>query len=187
MIGGDRVQALILQCVGADFIREPDAPAFLAHVQYDALALALDHFHGATKLLTAIAAHGTEDIAGKTGTTNDKVDAWFTGFNRNFVVSTWVGFDNPHSLHEWAWQAALPIWMDFMKNMLQSQPLADLPQPPNIVTVRIDPKTGLLAYPGQTNAVFEMFAADHVPKQVAANASAPTNEETGNNDIGQLF
>ena len=98
-----------------------------------------------------------DDLAGKTGTTNNQLDAWFSGFNSRIETTVWVGFDNMQSLHEYGAQAALPIWIDYMRNALEDMPSATMPEPPSIVTVRIDPATGLLASPGQTNAIFEVF------------------------------
>ena len=96
------------------------------------------------------------DLAGKTGTTNDQVDAWFSGFNSRIVTTVWVGFDNMRSLHEYGAEAALPIWIQFMRVALGRSREATMPEPPNIVRVRIDPATGLLASPSQKNARFEV-------------------------------
>src|SRR5690606_14745827 len=65
----------------------------------------------------AARAVGRNDIAGKTGTTNDLVDAWFAGFNQDVAATVWVGFDQPQTLgqNEFGARAALPIWVDFMK------------------------------------------------------------------------
>ncbi|HHF7345861.1 TPA: penicillin-binding protein 1A [Legionella feeleii] len=122
-----------------------------------------------------------QDIAGKTGTTNDQVDAWFAGFNTELVVTTWVGFDNPQSLHEYAANLALPLWIDFMKVALANTPERELPQPQNIVAVRIDPKTGLLAKTNQPNAIVEYFREHEVP---GAEDSAPSNSITASPDVG---
>lgn len=105
------------------------------------------------------------DLAGKTGTTNDQKDAWFTGFNRDLVATAWVGFDQPAPLgrSEFGGTAALPIWIDFMKEALDQAPENGPVQPDGIVRVKIDPATGLLAYPGQDNAIFEVFRAEDVP------------------------
>jgi penicillin-binding protein 1A len=98
------------------------------------------------------------DLAGKTGTTNNQIDAWFSGFNSNVLATVWVGFDNSQtSLHEYGAQVALPIWINFMKNALANQPEATMPEPAGIVTARINPKTGLLASSREKNAIFEIF------------------------------
>jgi penicillin-binding protein 1A len=109
------------------------------------------------------------DIAGKTGTTNGPMDAWFSGYNRDVVTSTWVGFDNytPLGRREFGGTAALPIWIDFMREALADSPDEARPLPDGIVNVRIDPATGLLAGSGQGNAIFEYFREEYVPRQTA--------------------
>ncbi|MGE0484687.1 MAG: penicillin-binding protein 1A [Gammaproteobacteria bacterium] len=108
---------------------------------------------------------GREDLAGKTGTTNDQKDAWFSGFNADLVTTVWVGFDRvaPLGRRETGAQAALPMWIDFMKVALQGAPEATMERPPGLVTVRIDPDTGLLAGADNPNAIFESFREGHVP------------------------
>ena len=114
------------------------------------------------------------DLAGKTGTTNDQVDAWFSGFNTEIATTVWVGFDAPKTLgrREYGAKAALPIWSDYMKVALEGIPDSQMKQPEGIVTVRIDPETGLLAKPGAKNAIFEIFRTEHAPKK---HASTPPN------------
>jgi penicillin-binding protein 1A len=113
------------------------------------------------------------DLAGKTGTTNQQMDAWFAGFNRNLVTTVWVGYNIPKALDEYGAQAAFPIWLDYTQNALQGTPESLLPEPPGIVSVRIDPATGLLANPNQKDAIFELFFEDNAPtKQTSAKAAA---------------
>lgn len=104
------------------------------------------------------------DLAGKTGTTNDQVDAWFSGFNSDLVATVWVGFDKPVTLGrgEYGGRAALPIWMDFMKEALPPYE-STMPQPDGIITTRINPLTGHRALPGEKDAIFEIFRSEHVP------------------------
>lgn len=118
-----------------------------------------------------------QDIAGKTGTTNDQVDAWFAGYTPDLVVTTWVGYDNPQSLHEYAAGLALPMWVDFMSVALHSLPENIMPQPANIIAVRIDPITGLLAKDNQVNSVVEFFRAQDVPTEEEA-VTQPDNTVT---------
>ncbi|WP_027950634.1 penicillin-binding protein 1A [Haliea salexigens] len=108
---------------------------------------------------------GRDDLAGKTGTTNGPMDAWFSGYNRDVVTTAWVGFDNytPLGRREFGGTAALPIWIDYMRGALRDSPDVQPPLPPGVVHVRIDPDTGLLARPGQQNAIFEYFREDRVP------------------------
>ena len=112
---------------------------------------------------------GRNDLAGKTGTTNDQKDAWFSGFNPDLVTTVWVGFDQPSTLGRWAsgGATALPIWIDYMREALKGIPEQHFEQPEGIVTVRIDPETGLLASPGQSNAIFEYFKAGSAPTEYA--------------------
>lgn len=105
------------------------------------------------------------DIAGKTGTTNDQVDSWFAGFNGDIVVTTWIGFDNPKSLHEYAAGLALPLWIDFMKVALKDKPISEMKQPDNVISVRIDPISGLLAKQNQANGIMEYFRKNEIPAE----------------------
>lgn len=109
------------------------------------------------------------DLAGKTGTTNDKMDAWFIGFNTRIVATAWMGFDQPAPIFEYGSQAALPMWIEFMTKILKFIPESHLPEPPGLVTVRIDPVTGLLANTDNPQSIFEIFQQDTVPMHVAPN------------------
>ncbi len=83
---------------------------------------------------------GRQDLAGKTGTTSDSVDAWFCGFQPTVVGIAWIGFDQPRTLggHETGAMAALPIWMSYMGHVLKGVPEAEYTMPDNMVAVRID-------------------------------------------------
>ncbi len=119
-----------------------------------------------------------KDLAGKTGTTNDQKDAWFSGFNARNVTTVWVGFDRvaPLGKRETGAQAALPMWMDYMRVALADVPESELEQPAGVVTVRIDPDTGLLAGANNPNAIFESFRAADVPGR-AEEGGGEGNEE----------
>ena len=110
---------------------------------------------------------GRKDLAGKTGTTNDQRDAWFTGFNPDLATIAWVGFDNPRPLgdRETGARAALPMWVDYMRDALEGVEEKALEQPSGMVSVRIDPKTGKLANASTKDAVFEYFLANQVPTE----------------------
>ncbi len=120
---------------------------------------------------------GRKDLAGKTGTTNDQFDAWFSGYHADIVTTTWMGFDEPKSLHEYAAQTALPLWMSYMSQVLKNKPERNFPVPDGIVTVRIDPDTGLLADPKQTNAIFEIFAKGTEPTTFAKKHTAEDEDK----------
>ena len=105
------------------------------------------------------------DIAGKTGTTNDQKDAWFTGFNRDFVTVSFIGFDNHSSLgkKEFGSTAALPMWIDYMKVALKGTPNSNLEEPEGLVSAKIDSKNGLLASPDSKNSITEVFRKENIP------------------------
>ncbi|MBB1487939.1 penicillin-binding protein 1A [Oceanospirillum sediminis] len=115
------------------------------------------------------------DIAGKTGTTNDRHDAWFSGFNQDLVATVWVGFDKPQATGEYGGKAALPVWIDYMGAMLEGKPESNMLQPPGIVTVKIDPATGRIARPGQTGAIFEVFRKELAPRATSVQSPASTS------------
>ncbi len=126
----------------------------------------------------ALELHRT-DLAGKTGTTNDQVDAWFSGFSPALVATVWVGYDSPRTLGrgEYGARAALPIWIEYMGKALDGVPSKPEPQPPGIVTVRIDPQTGLQARPDNPDAIFEYFREGHEPKLEAPNSGGKAPEQ----------
>jgi penicillin-binding protein 1A len=107
------------------------------------------------------------DIGGKTGTSNNRRDAWFSGFNRDIVGIAWVGFDDDSrslGAGEAGGATALPMWKDFMAVALKNTPEASLQQPEGIVSVRISSTTGNLAPYGADDAMFEIFRAGHEPE-----------------------
>ncbi|MDX1589585.1 MAG: penicillin-binding protein 1A [Oleiphilaceae bacterium] len=114
---------------------------------------------------------GRDDLAGKTGTTNDQRDTWFAGFNTALVAGAWVGFDQPRSLgrSEFGAVTALPVWQGYMKEALEGVPTSLMPQPPGIVTLRIDPQTGKRVSAGHNNARFELFRSENAPEEPAEN------------------
>ena len=132
---------------------------------------------------------GRRDLAGKTGTTNDQRDAWFSGFNGEVVASAWVGFDKVQPLgnRETGGRAALPMWVDYMRVALKGVPETVLKQPDGMVTVRIDPVTGLLADTTTRNAIFETFIAGKLPPKSEGNnnGTGATSSGTGKGTTDQ--
>ena len=118
------------------------------------------------------------DIGGKTGTTNDSKDAWFVGYNPEVLTSVWVGMDNYSTLGRWEYgaNAALPIWLEFMRTALNETPEQKLSQPEGIVSVRIDPKTGKLARQGDSDAIFEIFRQEKAPRTVSEGSIPSLND-----------
>jgi penicillin-binding protein 1A len=133
---------------------------------------------------------GRNDLAGKTGTTNDQRDAWFNGYNPDLVTIAWVGFDQlkPLGNRETAAQAALPLWIDFMKVALAGKPEKQLPRPDGLVTVKINADTGQAATDADTNTVFEIFRKERVPAVGNTEpADLPTNGDGASAIPEQLF
>jgi len=125
---------------------------------------------------------GRQDLAGKTGTTNDHIDAWFAGFHPTLVAVSWIGFDTPAPLgaNETGSQAALPMWMAYMARALKGVPEAPLEAPAGIVSAFINPATGMLEPDGRSN-LSEYFFAERLPQSgdeatAARNAGKPTEE-----------
>jgi len=105
------------------------------------------------------------DLAGKTGTTNEFVDAWFCGFNPGLVAVAWIGFDTPKTLgrNETGAQAALPIWIDYMGAILKDVPEQPLVPPEGIVAVNVDPANGLRVAEGE--GALEYFYQEFLPPE----------------------
>lgn len=119
----------------------------------------------------AAASLNRKDIAGKTGTTNKQFDGWFAGYNPNLVATAWVGYDAPRSLHEYGAAVALPLWIDFMKVALKGLPELPRKAPENVVAVKINPDSGMLAQKEEPNAIIEYFREEEIP---SLDESTPT-------------
>ena len=136
---------------------------------------------------------GRTDLAGKTGTTNNQIDAWFSGFNDDIVASVWVGYDTLKTMgrRETGSSAALPIWIDFMKKALKDSKMSQRSLPPGMISVRIDPHSGLLAHPEQTNAIFEIFREENVPSEITLTTNnlviKRTIDNTQTTNLEELF
>jgi penicillin-binding protein 1A len=131
----------------------------------------------------AAKALGRDDLAGKTGSTNDHRDAWFVGFNGDVATSVWVGFDDFSSLGrangvgEFGAQAALPIWMEYMGTVLKGLPSNALPMPPGIATVQINRQSGLPTSPEDPNAMGEILKVEDVDRLRAQAAQQQQNQD----------
>ncbi len=126
------------------------------------------------------------DIRGKTGTTND-ADIWFSGYNRDLVVTTWAGFGNnsPVGNREWGSTVPLETWIDFMAEVLpERESDFGVLQPNGLVTVKIDPETGLRTDPSDPDGIFEVFREEFAPTATAALAK---KEEEAAESLQQIF
>ena len=115
---------------------------------------------------------GRTDLAGKTGTTNDQVDAWFAGFQPTLTTIAWIGYDQPRTLGrgETGARAALPIWMGYMGKALEGVPEAAYTMPQGVVEAKIDPVTGQIEAGG--GGMDEYFYQELVPKALVAGKAA---------------
>ncbi len=106
-----------------------------------------------------------QDLRGKTGTTNDQMDAWFSGYNEAVVATAWVGFDKlqPLGRGEVGGRAALPMWIDYMRVALEGVPEFESEMPNDVVFARINPDSGLLASASTPGSILEVFRRDNVP------------------------
>lgn len=120
---------------------------------------------------------GREDIVGKTGTTQNQVDAWFAGYNQDLVTIAWMGFDLPQSLHEYGSKAALPIWSQFMKGALKGVPDHGIIQPPGIISMRINKYTGAATSASNSNTIFEYFMPPYLPEKAGQQRHEPEQDQ----------
>lgn len=125
---------------------------------------------------------GRQDVGGKTGTTNDQRDAWFSGFGGDLVVTVWVGFDDfsPLGRRETGARAALPIWIKFMEQALVGIPDTLPAAPPDTIALRVHRETGRRTQADDPEAFFEWFLADHLPP--APGEEAPVLADEGNDE-----
>ncbi len=154
-----------------------------------------------------------QDMGGKTGTTNDSKDAWFSGFVGNTVATSWVGFDDfqrdlgrtryNNNLDkeqttggEFGASTAQPAWIEFMQATALSNPALSIDPPNKISTARIDRKSGLLTYQTDHSSLFEYFTEDSVPTEYenrvndfetkafsSGNGSAPANAPASHDEL----
>lgn len=135
-----------------------------------------------------------EDLSGKTGTSNDRRDAWFAGFNKNIVAVSWVGFDQERSLgrYEEGGRTALPMWIEFMQEALKGIDSNLIEQPLGIVNVRINPDSGLASSSIDQNTIFEKFRVGHIPQREVQGLSTVRpevgiNEQEDQDKVESIF
>ncbi len=176
--------AVVVPPVDPDFVGPPSA--FPAHRAIDErtafllISMMRDVVHRGTGT-PALVLH-REDIGGKTGTTNDMRDAWFSGFGGHLVTTVWVGMDDFSTLGhgEFGARAALPIWIDYMRVALNDVPLRTFDPPPGIVTVQIDRGSGRILPAGSTGGMEEYFKAEELERfqnEVPGTADTTTTSE----------
>ncbi len=148
-----------------------------------------------TSMMKDVIAYGTataaqslkrRDLAGKTGTTNDNIDAWFCGFNTEEVGVAWIGFDQPRTLgnNETGGVAALPIWITYMQRALKGVPETPLPPPDGVVSLRINGESGLR---DDSSKVSEYFYSEFTPRSRDDGLTAPTPTRSPQEVRDQIF
>jgi penicillin-binding protein 1A len=147
-----------------------------------------------TSLLTSVVQDGTgkraralgRPIAGKTGTSNQAKDAWFVGYSTDVACAVWTGFDDPTPLGagEAGASAALPAFVDFMREAHKKRPAGDFPVPPGVTHLAIDPESGLRAYAGQANAIDEVFLTGTEPSETATPDAGVADDAGAESDAG---
>ncbi|HBA26919.1 MAG TPA: hypothetical protein DCY98_05945 [Nitrospinae bacterium] len=128
-----------------------------------------------TNILQSVVQEGTgwrakalgRPVAGKTGTTNNYMDAWFLGYTPDLIAGVWVGMDKdePIGKNETGARAASPIWVSFMEKALKGMPAKSFQIPTGVVFTKIDKKTGLLATPETTDMALECFIEGTEPTE----------------------
>ena len=128
-----------------------------------------------TNILQSVVQEGTgwraktlgRPVAGKTGTTNNYMDAWFLGYTPDLIAGVWVGMDKdePIGKNETGARAANPIWVRFMEKALKGMPVKNFQIPTGVVFTKIDKKTGLLATPETTDMALECFIEGTEPTE----------------------
>lgn len=123
---------------------------------------------------------GRTDIAGKTGTTSDRRDTWFVGFNADIAAAVWIGFDQERSLgeNEEGGRTALPMWIYFMEEALRGKPLHRQPEPPGVVRMWVSRETGQPVRAGAPGSLFEAFLEQHAPQPGVIDYSDEVDAET---------
>lgn len=143
----------------------PMTQAFSPQISYQMVSM----LEGVVQRGTAASLRGLgRPLAGKTGTTNDYIDAWFIGFSPSIAVGVWVGMDTPQSLGhgETGAKAAVPIWKEFMAQALEDQPVETFAVPDGIEFVRIDADSGQLPGPSTQKTLLEAFIPGTAPTTV---------------------
>lgn len=149
--------------------------AAVAYVTTELMRSVVEHPSGTARSMQRLG----RPIAGKTGTANEQRDAWFVGFTPEVVTGVWTGFDNHDRLgaSETGGRAAGPIWMEFMEAAEATLPHREFEQPGGVVTVQIDPRTGLLADPYSPYVETEVYLAGTEPTEISPPADEVTAED----------
>ena len=136
-----------------------------------------------TNMLESVVQEGTavkvkalkRPVAGKTGTTNNFVDAWFIGYTPELLTGVWVGKDKdePLGINETGARTAIPIWMDYMKEALEGTVIKDFVPPQDVTFVKTKRESDKIAHTEDSDSVYEVFLNDNLPEKGTSNTSPP--------------
>ncbi|HIC04384.1 MAG TPA: PBP1A family penicillin-binding protein [Nitrospirales bacterium] len=174
-------QGIYVRPYSIESVRDSEGVVLEQHKHNPTPAISAETAYLITNILEDVIQHGTGrqakvipyPVAGKTGTTNDFTDGWFIGYSPRVVTGVWAGFDRIASLGDKisGARSALPIWIDFMKNIEPPTDEERFIPPDNIVFAQIDPETGFLAERGASDTKQEIFVQgsepiEHTPQRV---------------------
>jgi penicillin-binding protein 1A len=170
--------------VAVKWVEDADGQVLEKHATLGERVMSEQQAFVMTSMLQGVVQRGTgkaakalgRPVAGKTGTTNDFIDAWFVGYSPNLVAGVWVGIDDQEPLgdKEAGARAALPIWIEFMQQALEHLPVQEFVTPPHIRMVRIHPRTGASADLGAGEGIQVALAENATPR---GGQVKPPNEE----------
>lgn len=169
----DPAVACIENCAGLNRAQRIIEPR-VAHIMNSMLSDAIRRGTG-TKAMRQLK---RGDLAGKTGTTND-ADIWFSGYTTDLVATAWAGFgdNSPVGSSEWGSTTPIETWIEFMSKALPEESATTrLPRPDGIVSVKIDPATGLRTDPADPDGIFEIFREELVPDLGASKQQMPEKD-----------
>ncbi len=139
-----------------------------------------------TTMLESVVQEGTgvkikalkRPVAGKTGTTNNFVDAWFIGYTPDLLTGVWVGKDKdePLGIHETGARTAIPVWMDYMKEVLEGTVVRSFAPPPDVTFVKTRRESENAANFDDTDAFYEVYLNDNLPERTSGSRPVPTTE-----------
>jgi penicillin-binding protein 1A len=158
-----------------ELARTQGGPGYLAATRLAPRVISPQNAWLMTDIMHDVAERGTairtralarDDLAGKTGTSQENRDNWFNGFNNRLVATVWVGLDDEQSLGrgEEGSSTAVPIWMHFMREALRKVPSAMLERPGGLIDLRVSPFTGAMADASDPEAIYETFMIDKQPR-----------------------
>jgi penicillin-binding protein 1A len=160
--------------VAVKWVEDADGQVLEKHVPLGERVMSEQQAFVMTSMLQGVVQRGTgtrakvlnRPVAGKTGTTNDFIDAWFVGYSPTLVAGIWVGIDDrePLGSKETGGRAALPIWIEFMQQALEQLPLQDFVSPPHVRLVRIHPRSGASNDAGSSATIQVALAEETSPR-----------------------